>query len=437
LLAVAAGVNLWLLLRLYRSSMHAAAAQTLLNRGELIARQLADQPAVQAAAPGEASWGDVERLVRSMHKVEPGLYYVSVTQRGEILFHRQMAAFAAPAALLPATNAVRIDRRLLGVDTGVVPVLTFTIEEARAGPKRSVQVAIRKDAVEREESAAANALGAMFRVALATLAGAFATGVFMVAWIFHRDRRRQERRRQEEHLAFAGALADGVIHDVRNPLSSLRLDIQMLAKEAGREADCRPARLIELAERARLTMDRVDAVMREFLYVSQPDPRVRETFDMNACVRDCQDLLAPRFEQAGITLKTELGALPFPVRGYPTALKRALVNLLENAREAAPAGSAVAIQTTAARDAAQWAVEDAGPGVPPAERERIFTMFYSTRPGGTGLGLSLARAAVEKCGGTIRAEERPGGGTRMVVKLPFARPERADTHGGTRTHTGH
>jgi two-component system sensor histidine kinase KdpD len=106
------------------------------------------------------------------------------------------------------------------------------------------------------------------------------------------------------------------------------------------------------------------------------------------------------------------------VTAYPFALRRALLNVLVNALQFAPKGSEVEIALSASQGGRVIIeVRDRGPGIPPEQRKRIFDMFVTTRPEGTGLGLFLARTAIQRCGGGIEALPRLGGGTIIRVTL--------------------
>lgn len=417
-IALLAATNLWFLRRLQGQSVHTMAAQSALDFGSELARHLAAEPAVAAPGRSPERWSDLARLVRSLKRVEPTLQYVSVSEGGVILFHEDVSRAATDGTDVPAPAPVRVGRTRLGTDQGVVPVMTFRIAVPGDPAGRQVEVALLKDVVTRREEQAARALAVMFRLSLVTLVVAFGVAVAFIGWFMRHELERERRRRAQEHLAFAGALADGIIHDVRNPMSSLRLDLQMLHKEVGRGAETRPERVGELADRARRTMDRVDAVMREFLYVSQPEPAARERVDLLECVRDCRDLLGPRFEAAGVGLRIEAPDAPVFVSGFEVGIKRALINVLTNAKQVSPRGGKVTVRVAREGSAGTVSVDDEGPGIPRSELRRIFEMFVTYRAGGTGLGLHLARAAVEKSGGTIRAENLPGGGARFTVRVP-------------------
>jgi len=421
ILAGGSVVGLWSMVRLYRTSLHATTAQSVLDWGHLMARQLAEQPALRNGIPtGAREWDDFDRSVQSLRQVEPGLQYVSVSEQGQLIYHRQPES--AELSTTRAPEVPVIDRRLIAQGTGVVPVITFSLAIAGEGhPARTLQIALRREVITREESTASAALSALFRMALWTLLGAFGGAVLLIAWAIRRDLRRQEARREEEHLAFAGILADGIFHDVRNPLSSLKLDLQMMEREIGRGADLRPDRLAELERRSRRTIDRIDVLMEEFLLAAKPDRREPEALDLNGCLREAGDLVQPHFEKGGLRLDLVMSPEPLWVSGFPLALKRAIVNILVNARQAAPDGSTVTVRSIRVPEGACVEVEDDGPGIPPPIRNRVFDWFYTGRPGGTGLGLSLARAAVGKSGGTIRIEDRLPRGTRVRIVLPMRR----------------
>ncbi len=419
-IAVLAAANLWALRKLHSRSLHDSATQSVLDLGSELARNLANQPAIQSSRGESRRWADFSRLIRSLKRVEPSLQYVSVNEGQETLFHEDLTSITTNSTGVGDARDVRIGRKMVALEDGVVPVLTFSATlPDETGLGRTVQVAMRKDAVQQREEQASRMLGLMFRLSLVTLVVALGLAAVFGIWMFRHEMERQRRRRDEEHLAFSGLLADGIIHDVRNPMSSLRLDIQMLKKEAEKGAGCRPDRIAELAGRSRNTMDRVDLVMKEFLYVSKPESREPEHFDVNDCVRDCIDLLGPRFEAARLRLELKLTAEPLGMLGQSVGLKRAIINILTNAKQATPEGKTVTVTTRRDGNVAILVVEDEGSGLAKAEINRLFEMFVTGRPDGIGLGLYLAKAAVENCGGTISGENRPEGGARFTLRLPL------------------
>ena len=167
----------------------------------------------------------------------------------------------------------------------------------------------------------------------------------------------------------------------------------------------------------------MDKIFQEFLFLSRPVPETMEPVSLKCCIRDCVDLLAARFEQADVSAIAELPDNDITVMGQASGLKRALINLLSNAEQFSKKGDCVTVRCFREEDRAVIEVLDQGPGVPEADKKRIFEMFVTTRSGGTGLGLSLAKTAVENCGGTIEVVNRPEGGACFKVVLPALRSQ--------------
>lgn len=415
--AILASLNLWYLRKLKGEDVHTTAAQAVLDLGVAITRHVSSQAALSSP---DDSWRSLQQLLRALKEVEPSLQYVSITEGDVTLFHEDLARLSAGGSTNNPAGDIMVGRRLLAAGKEVVPVLTFTtpIQGGSSAPARRLQLALRKEAVSRREEQAAGVLALMFRLSLLTVTVAFLLAILLITWILRHEMAFQQRQRDAEHLTFAGILANGIIHDVRNPMSSLRLDIQMLKKEADKGVAASADRVRELTGRTCRTIDRLDAVMREFLFVSKPESAALEPVDVNACIRDSIDLLLPRFERAGIKLQADLDSSGPVILGHDVGLKRAITNVLTNANQVSPAGGLVAVSTVRSDGLVRIIIEDEGPGVAPREAQRIFDMFVSGTPGGVGLGLYLARVAVERFSGSIAVENREGKGARFIITLP-------------------
>jgi len=427
LIAGLAGGTLVLLRRMHARSTHTAAAETVIRQGQAMVARLSSQPSVTATGGEETDWSEFSRLIRNLHSIEDGLQYVSVTRNDVVVFHEQtrlLDGSPQPEPEPPLTGTVDMRREVLHVGEDVIPVVVFTT--ALQGPgddQTSVSVALRKDTVNREEEAAETAMTSMFRLTLLTVVVSFAICVILVVWMMRREVEREALRREEEHLAFSGMLANGIVHDFRNPMSSMRLDVQMLHRETERGAEARPKRMRDLSERVRNTLDRMDKVFQEFLYVSRPDRDDRATIDLVTCIRDSLEMLVPRFEQADVGSRVNAPSDPIRILAYEGSLRRALVNVLTNAEQFSPPGAVVEVSVGTTHDTAVVEVSDRGPGVPKHKRRQVFDMFVTERPEGTGLGLFLAKAAIERSGGTIEiAETMHDRGTCVRIRLPLAPP---------------
>lgn len=440
LTAMLATAVLWLVNRVQQETSHTEATRTVLNLGGKVAAILSAHPAVtNFDASDRVSWDGLTGLVDGMHAAENNIEYVSVIRNGVTVFHRPTSSLDSSTTDHPvaaeAGGRTHLTQKRISVRGESVPVVVFSREVRTADATPAiVEVGVRHEAVGNREAATSAAVTAMFRVAMATVVTALLACMATVAWMIRRELRWQEQRRREEHLAFSGVLANGIAHDFRNPMSSLRLDVQMLEKEVAQDAGMRRDRVVSLASRIRGTMERMDKVFQEFLYLSRPESNAHEPADLRVLVRECLDIMAPRFEHAGVGPTVDMPDTPVPVAVHPASLKRALVNVLANAEQFAGSDGSVRVAIAVAREHARLDVCDSGPGIPAADRKRVFDMFFTTRPEGTGLGLYLARSAVERSGGTIEALEAPGGGTCVRIVFPLAAtssntlPDRDDPH---------
>jgi len=221
---------------------------------------------------------------------------------------------------------------------------------------------------------------------------------------------------QSEKLAALGQLAATVAHEVRNPLGVMRSAAQTLAETAPIDVDGAQASTFIIAE-----IDRLANVVNSLLAFARPlhvDPRpvdVGELFERAILL--ARDELASKRLRVDRPASTALQA----VEADPDLLCQVLLGLLANAAEAAPPGSAIALDVRAADGMVQLSVLDAGPGIAAELRGRIFEPFFTTRPRGTGLGLAIARQIIEAHGGRIEAGDAPGGGARFTISLAAAR----------------
>lgn len=221
-----------------------------------------------------------------------------------------------------------------------------------------------------------------------------------------------------ERLATIGKMAAHVTHEIRNPLSSLALNVEMLEEEI---VDGEAKALLRAIKNE---VDRLTALSERYLSVARTKPPRVEKEDIGQVCHDALDFVRADLERHGIRVVLDL-APDLPVVSVDEGqIRQALYNLLRNAREAMPEGGNIVLS---ARDAGGSGVlivvEDEGAGMAPEQRARLFEPFFTTKAHGTGLGLVITREIVEAHGGTISCESREPKGTRFSIYLPRVPPK--------------
>lgn len=422
--ALTAGAVLFFLKSQHDRRAHLSATEVVLQEGESLLNTISKLGIACSTNPAPSEWRQFSTVVDSAFAVRKDVQSISVVRDGVTVFHRQTCSLTECDCAAPqdATNALaetEMSQRTLEIGGVRQPVFVISRENRLSDGSRVVtEATFKREAVGTEELTARTLVSSLFTFTVAVLILSFAVCAVVLIVAVTRDRRRELRARQEEHLAFSGVLANGILHDFRNPMSAVRLDAQMLGKEMKRPEGPRPERVRDLSERIARTMERMDKVFHEFLFLAKPADEKPESVDIEQVVRECVDTLSPRVEQAGVTVKsTRLNDLP-RAAAFPFALRRALLNVLMNAVQFAPKGSEITLTLAHQGTSVVIDVLDRGPGIPPAKRERIFDMFVTGRPEGTGLGLFLARTAIRRCGGDIQALVREGGGADIRISLP-------------------
>jgi signal transduction histidine kinase len=199
----------------------------------------------------------------------------------------------------------------------------------------------------------------------------------------------------------------------------MNMNLQMLEEELEAAGGMPDQEYVELLDSTKSEIKRLEGLVNNFLAYARPGQPRFESHDLNVVVSEVIKFLENDFRQSGIALVTELEPMLPNVELDERQFKQALMNLLVNARQVLDAAGTVRVRTRAASNGdAVLQVEDDGPGIPEASQERIFEVFYSSRGGGTGLGLPIARQIVERHGGQIELESTVGIGTKFTIRLP-------------------
>ena len=229
-----------------------------------------------------------------------------------------------------------------------------------------------------------------------------------------------------ERLAAIGEVVTAVAHGIRNPLANIRAAIQVALLHVPLEN--RSSAAHNLANVIQ-EVDRLEARVKELFQFVEPTKQRQQRLDLNSIVSGVLQMMAGRLSSGDVKLIEHLTPGLPPITGDAMLLQQAILNILENARDAVlPAGGAITIVTdyesngSHGSDKVFLEVSDTGPGIPPDTLRKIFEPFFTTKPKGTGLGLALAKKFIEANDGSVKAGNAPGGGAVFHVTFETSRP---------------
>jgi signal transduction histidine kinase len=228
--------------------------------------------------------------------------------------------------------------------------------------------------------------------------------------------------RTETYAEFA-ALVGGLAHEIRNPLSTIRLNMELLAEDFAAEDPQSPSRHRDRRARAKIELvrqecDRLQKLLGDFLDFARQESLTLEPGSLNVELEQLLDFFAPRAGDAGVDIVRYLDPELPAVRLDRETFRSAVLNLLLNAVQAMESGGQLVIRTRPAGLGVVLELIDTGPGMDAETLGKVFQAFYTTKQGGSGLGLPTARKIVEAHGGTIDIETAPGRGTKVTIWLP-------------------
>ncbi len=261
--------------------------------------------------------------------------------------------------------------------------------------------------------------------------GAALAGRLVFLRLLDKTRAAERRARSAERLAEIGSMTGGLAHEIKNPLSTISLNAQLLSEGleelSGVETDDR-ARLVKRLGSLRREVERLKGILTDFLAYAGELRLDLKTVDLGAAIEELADFFSPQAQQMGVKLRTQIAPLPKMTVDAPH-LKQALLNLMLNAAQAMSLQSAaknrellIKLHSTIDADKRRVAlieVIDTGPGIEPAAQERLFSPYFTTKSGGTGLGLPTTRRIIEAHGGVINVESKPGEGACFRIILPI------------------
>jgi len=220
-----------------------------------------------------------------------------------------------------------------------------------------------------------------------------------------------------ERLAALGRITAGVAHEVKNPLNSMRLWLENLKESLPPETDDSAKQAVNVLD---AEIDRLDAVVKRFLDFSRPmDVRLEPT-QLAPLLQEVLEVAAPQLEKSKVQVAQLLPIDVPEVFGDRALLKQAILNLVLNAVDAMPNGGQLQLTLSRRGDMAEITVGDTGKGIPLEHRQKVFQLFFTTRPGGSGIGLASTFRIVQLHNGSIDFTSEVGRGTTFRIELPLA-----------------
>ncbi len=227
-----------------------------------------------------------------------------------------------------------------------------------------------------------------------------------------------ERQRLQAQNTELATLAGGLAHEIRNPLSTIGMHLELLGEDLAEEESARAGRMLARVRQLQKECHQLEEILNAFLQFARAgEPRL-ERHSLNDTVRSYVEFIEPAASEQNVQVSPHLDANLPDVRLDEALFRQVLTNLGRNALQAMPDGGTLEFITTQRDGQVILEVIDTGHGMDAPTTERMFQAFFSTRSEGSGLGLPTVRRIIEAHNGTISCDSAPGRGTRFTVALP-------------------
>lgn len=234
---------------------------------------------------------------------------------------------------------------------------------------------------------------------------------------------REARLRRAESLASLTTLAAGVAHEIKNPLGSIGIHIQLIQKALNKNCDADLEAIQKYLEVVNEEIERLNGIVMDFLFAVRPMDMNLEERDVNTLILELCDFVRYELEDAGIKLKIDLeDSLP-NLSIDEKFFKQAFLNLVKNSMAAMPDGGTLKVSTKLRGDSVVISIKDYGVGISEENLTKVFEPFFTTKDFGSGLGLTLVYKIVKEHNGEINLKSKEGEGTEIIISLPVPQKE--------------
>ncbi len=229
-----------------------------------------------------------------------------------------------------------------------------------------------------------------------------------------------ERQRLLEQYAEIATLAGGLAHEIKNPLSTILLSLELLEEDIRESEAAGNHRMLRKVETVQRECRHLQSILEDFLQFARVGELELQESDLNETVAEFIEFYKAEASGQDIEISPHFqNDLP-PVRLDRALFRQVLMNFALNAQQAMPGGGLLELQTYSRGSEVLLDLIDNGTGMSPATVKKMFQVFFSTKPGGSGLGLPTARKIIQAHGGEISVDSEPGRGTRFTISLPAA-----------------
>ncbi len=237
-------------------------------------------------------------------------------------------------------------------------------------------------------------------------------------------RAREARLRRAESLAALTTLTAGVAHEIKNPLGSIGIHLELMKKEMSGKRQIGTRKVMENLKIIKEEVERLNRIVMDFLFTVRPMNAELSYDDLNRVVQELLEFMRFELAEAGITLETELMKPSPQILMDERYMKQAVLNLLKNAISAMPAGGKLRVQTVHQGNEVTLKISDSGEGIPEENMDKIFEPYFTTKDFGSGLGLTLVYKIVKEHLGDIEINSKVGEGTTITLSFPVPQKEK-------------